>query len=260
MIWGCGNGQVVVTLSDSDNDCLCVEDVCETLCCPCPEWDITPTVSGNTICFNIDESNGYPIDPDCVYFYTDGEFESIAFNEPWCFTLTDATQEVCIVIYSDDIPGNGCDSLGTTITPPLRKGPSSDVCISTCTYEWCMPWNSPRIDDTNITIAQDENQHRMSSENIDALFESLVYPNPHTGTTNLEINTTEDAKFELVLYGIFGNSIWSEKIDSKNGSIYRSLDMQDYESGVYLLVIKWRRLLSNASNSFVTLSGRLVIN
>lgn len=410
----CGDGQVVVTMSWTNNHCLCVRDACETLCCPCPEWDISvASYEEDQICFDIVEAGGGDMVPDCVEFYLDGVFHGTDVISPYCQDIPEGTEEICIVIHSDQTSGDGCDEAKTIITIDNQEE-SKKWCMGECQEEYCLDLNdcnlevafgagydvvgsnayeifanasilvnvggtnpqyfwtldgapiantaswsdgtypegeykicltvvttlpngkeckdefcsiltidveglktcenflanfdydvsengvvvfkdasrgpgkvgkysweidgkqvtsqggffqrlAPGLYRVKMTITyyvgdlectksiskwvkipgttdkddKDEKDEETGkrSDVSDVYIESSVFPNPHLGKTNIQINSDSEKELVLNLYGLYGNVVWTEHVTVKEGTLNKALDMEGYAPGIYVLVI-----------------------
>ncbi|MCX6271936.1 MAG: T9SS type A sorting domain-containing protein, partial [Bacteroidetes bacterium] len=78
-----------------------------------------------------------------------------------------------------------------------------------------------------------------------------LYPNPTTGTLNVEFNSAVSGNTTIRVFDLTGRTVYSEIVESKEGLMTRELNLQQLQKGLYFVEI---------SNSGQKLTEKLLIS
>jgi hypothetical protein len=65
-----------------------------------------------------------------------------------------------------------------------------------------------------------------------------LYPNPATSTATLPVSLTNNEKVEISMMNLVGENVLSKSYNGVKGMNPIPLDVEDFESGVYLITVK----------------------
>jgi len=73
-----------------------------------------------------------------------------------------------------------------------------------------------------------------------------IYPNPTRDKVTIEAKTKTSDRITITLYNVLGQALHNEEINSTNGDFVSQLNLEEFASGIYLVVIS----TNNSMKSF----------
>jgi hypothetical protein len=65
-----------------------------------------------------------------------------------------------------------------------------------------------------------------------------IFPNPNNGLFNISFNAYQKDNYVIELINTLGQTVYSESLSNFNGAYLKSINIESYGKGIYLLNIK----------------------